>query len=92
MRDAPATVVLAYVLGLRESSVMSRTTRAQNITHTVTKEGVSEGIKNAVQATHAVEATYAPARTGVVTYLPSHSDGSIAQVRLALRTDLQRMY
>jgi hypothetical protein len=44
MRDAAATVVLAYVLGLRESSVMSLTTRSQNITHTATKEGVREGI------------------------------------------------
>jgi hypothetical protein len=28
----------------RESSVMSLTTRAQNITHTATNDGVSEGI------------------------------------------------
>jgi hypothetical protein len=41
---------------------------------------------------HAVEATHAHARTGVVTYLPARSDGSLARVRLAFRTDLQRMY
>jgi hypothetical protein len=44
IRNAAATVKLAYVLGLRESSVMSLLTRAQNITHTETNEGVSEGI------------------------------------------------
>jgi hypothetical protein len=44
MRNAAATVVLAYVLGLRESFVISLTTREQNITHTATNEGVSEGI------------------------------------------------
>jgi hypothetical protein len=44
IRNAAATVVLAYILGLRESSVMSLTTRAQNITHTAIDEGVSEDI------------------------------------------------
>jgi hypothetical protein len=44
IRNAAATVRIAYVLGLRESSVMSLSTRAQNITHTTTNEGVSAGI------------------------------------------------
>jgi hypothetical protein len=39
---AAATVVLAYVLGLRDSSVMSLTTRAQNITHTATNQDVTK--------------------------------------------------
>jgi hypothetical protein len=45
--------------------------------------------EHAVEAAHAhaVEAAHAHAETGVVTYLPSHSDGSIARVRLAFRTD-----
>jgi hypothetical protein len=34
--------MLAYVLGLRESSVISLSTRAQNITHTATNKGISE--------------------------------------------------
>jgi hypothetical protein len=34
MRNAVATVVHVYYLGLRESSVMCLTTRAQSITHT----------------------------------------------------------
>jgi hypothetical protein len=41
---------------------------------------------------HLIWVTHAHARTGVVTYLPSHSDGSIARARLVFRTDLQRMY
>jgi GT2 family glycosyltransferase len=38
IRNAAATVVLAYVLRLHESSVKSLTTRALNITHTATKD------------------------------------------------------
>jgi hypothetical protein len=38
IRNAAGTVVLADVLGLRESSVVSLTARAQNITHTAANE------------------------------------------------------
>jgi hypothetical protein len=81
--NAAAKVMLAYVLGLRESSVMSLSTRAQNITHTATNEGVSEGMY------HAVAATHVHARIGVA-LLPSRSHGSIPRVRLVFRPDLQR--
>jgi hypothetical protein len=75
IRDAATTVVLANVLGLRESSVMSLiTSRAQNITHTATNEDVSERKK---AFWHPVLATHA--RTGVAYLLPSRFDGSAAR-------------
>jgi hypothetical protein len=78
--------VLAYVLGLLESSVMSLTTRAQNITYTATNEGVSEGSYLARGGGDA----RARARADRICYLPLRSDGSIARVRLAFQPDLQR--
>jgi site-specific recombinase XerC len=68
IRDA-ATVILAYVLGLRESSVMSLP--AENITHTATKMTVRLVIVKGKALRHAVLETYA--RTGVAN-LPSPID------------------
>jgi hypothetical protein len=68
IRDA-AAVILAYVLGLRESSVMSLP--AENITHTAAKMTVRLVLVKGKALRHAVLATYA--RTGVAT-LPSPID------------------
>jgi hypothetical protein len=42
IRNSAANIVLVYVIRLRESSVMSLTTRAQKFRHTATNEGVSD--------------------------------------------------
>jgi site-specific recombinase XerD len=68
IRDA-AAVILAYVQGLRESSVMSLP--AENITHTAAKMTVRLVLVKGKELRHAVLATYA--RTGVAT-LPSPID------------------
>jgi site-specific recombinase XerC len=68
IRDA-AAVILAYVLGLRKSSVMSLP--AENITHTAAKMTVRLMFVKGKALRHAVLATYA--RTGVAN-LPSPID------------------
>jgi hypothetical protein len=68
IRDA-AAVILSYVLGLRESSVMSLP--AEKITHTAAKMTVRQVLVKGRALRHAVPATYA--RTGVSS-LPSPID------------------
>jgi site-specific recombinase XerC len=68
LRDS-AEVILAYVLGLRESSVMSLP--AEKITHTAAKMTVRLVLVKGKALRHAVLATYA--RTGVAN-LPSPID------------------
>jgi hypothetical protein len=68
IRDA-ATVILAYVLGLHELSIMSLP--AENITHTAAKVTVRLVLVKCKSLRHAVMATYA--RTGVAN-LPSPID------------------
>jgi hypothetical protein len=68
IRDA-AAVILAYVLGLRESSVMSLP--AENITHTAANMTVRLVLVKGKELRHAVLAT--KARTGVA-ILPSPID------------------
>jgi hypothetical protein len=68
IRDA-AAAILAYVLGLRESSIMSLP--AENITHTAAKMNVRLVLVKGKALRHAVLETYA--RTGFAT-LPSPID------------------
>jgi site-specific recombinase XerC len=68
IRDA-AAVILAYLLGLRESSVISLPT--ENITHTAAKITVRLVLVKGKAFLHAMPATYA--RTGVAN-LPSIID------------------
>jgi hypothetical protein len=85
-QHAAATVVLAYVLGLRESSAyISLRARRKLRTQRQTKLLVNAFSTRWQRRT----ATYAHSRTGV-SYLPSRSDGSMARVRLAFRPDMQR--
>jgi hypothetical protein len=79
IRDA-AEVVLAYVLGLRESSVMSLS--AENITHTATKMTVRLVLVKGKPIRHAEPAAYT--RTGIAD-LPSPID--LLQIWTALRPE-----
>jgi hypothetical protein len=73
IRNTAAMVVLAYVLGLRESSVMSLSTRAQNITH---KRQTKVFVKREA-SWHEVPATHKRKR---VAYVQSRFNGSTVRL------------